>query len=79
MTIQLSITDELVRQAQELGLTAPDCFERILRDEIGKRHRRWSEVMRELQERPEPDGLSMEEIAEEVRAYRAEKRARAAL
>ncbi len=79
MTIHMSIPDELVRQAEELGLTAPDCFEQILREEIGKRHRRWSEIMRELDERPESDGMSMNEIADEVRAYRAEQRAQAAL
>ena len=77
--IAVSLPEDLAREAGEAGLLAPEQLERLLREEMERRKQgRWAEALRELNERPEPDGMSMEEIAEEVRAYRAEQRMRVA-
>lgn len=71
--IAVLLPEELAREA---GLLALEQMERLLREEIEKRKRnRWAAVERELNEPIVPGGISMEEIADEVRAYRAERRA----
>ncbi len=76
--IAFSLPEELAQQAREAGLLEPEQIERLLLDEIERRKQgKWPEILRELSERPEPDGMSMQEIAEEVRAVRAERHAQA--
>ena len=73
-TIELTLPDELVQDAQKAGLLKPGAIEHLLREELRKRA---GEELRALWTRAPQEKLTPEieqEIVAEVKAARAEKR-----
>jgi Arc/MetJ family transcription regulator len=75
-TVQITLPDQLVQEAQRAGLLSPRAIERWLRDQL--KARRVDELfsaMDRMAAVDEPAVMSPEEIAEEIRVMRAERRA----
>ncbi len=75
-TVQINLPDELARDAQAAGLLTPEALEQILREQLRKRA---GEELRAMWRRSPAGELTPEieqEIVEEVRAVRAERRKR---
>jgi hypothetical protein len=75
-TIQLTLPDDLARKATEAGLLSAEAIQEMLREQL---LRRAGESLREIHRRLPCEDLTPEieqEVAEAVRAYRAERRAR---
>jgi microcompartment protein CcmL/EutN len=75
-TVQLSLPDDLARQATEAGLLSAEAIQEMLREQL---LRRAGESLQEIHNRMPREELTPEieeEIFEAVRAYRAERRAR---
>lgn len=75
MEITLNLPDELARRAQNEGLLSAEAMQRMLEDTL---RRAAGQRLLEIADRVHAAGIapmSEEEIAAEVRAYRAEKRA----
>jgi hypothetical protein len=77
-TVQITLPDELAQKADSAGLLSPEAIEHMLREQL---RRRAGEELRAMWERLPLDEITPEmeqEIVDEVRAYRAEKRRRGA-
>jgi len=75
-TIRINLPDQLADEAQRAGLLAPVRVERWLREQLGaRRTSEWFEAMDRMAAVDEPPAMSPEEVAEEIRAMRAERRA----
>ena len=75
-TIELTLPDELVQDAQKAGLLQPEAIEQLLREELRKRA---GETLRELWARRPAEALTdkiEQEIVAEVKAARAKRRQR---
>ncbi len=75
-TVQITLPDTLAQDAQAAGLLTPERMEGILREQL---RRRAVESLKEMWQRlPAQEVPPAEEqmIVDEVRAYRAEKRAK---
>ena len=73
-TVQISLPDELAKEANNAGLLSPTAIETMLREQL---RRRAGESLRNLWARASKEELTPEieqEIVQEVRAVRAERR-----
>jgi hypothetical protein len=76
--IQISLPDEVAQRARHAGLLSDSAIQQLLEEAMRRRAgRALIEVARGLQDAAIP-AMSMEEIDAEVKAARAERRARAA-
>jgi hypothetical protein len=76
-TVQITLPDQLAQEAQRAGLLSPHAIERWLREELKARHA--DELFAAIDRMAavtEPAAMSPEEVAEEIRAMRAERRAK---
>ncbi len=74
-TIQIDLPDETVKAAQEAGLLTPQALARLIAEAV--RRRQAIDSLLSIADRVAATGIpsmSMEEINEEVRAVRAERR-----
>ncbi len=74
-TVQITLPDQLAQEAQRAGLLSQGAIERWLREQL--RARQVSELfsaMDRMAAVDEPGTMSPEQIAEEIRAMRAERR-----
>lgn len=76
--IKLSLPDSVAREAREAGLLAPEAIEALLREAI--RRRALNELQEAMDRMAAVEGPPMtpQEIQEEIKAARAERRAREA-
>jgi len=75
-TVQITLPDQLAQEAQKAGLLSPDALERWLREQLkAQRTAEFLSVLEKLDAQGSPDYMSPEEVAEEIRTMRAEKRA----
>lgn len=76
--LTVTLPDDLAREARTAGLLAPDALERLLRDAV--RQRAIEELKQAMDRMAAVEGpvMTPEEIQEEIRAARAERRAREA-
>lgn len=77
-TVQITLPDELAQKAASAGLLSPEAMEAMLREQL---RRQAADALRAMWERAPSDELTPEieqEIADEVRAVRAERRRRGA-
>lgn len=75
-TLQIDLPDQLAQEARRAGLLSPDVIERWLREQLrSKRVDALFTAMNRMAAVAEPAALSPEEVAEEIRAMRAERRA----
>jgi FKBP-type peptidyl-prolyl cis-trans isomerase (trigger factor) len=78
ITVQITLPDELAQKAASAGLLSADAMEAMLREQL---RRRAGDALQALWQRLPADELTPEieqEIVEEVRQVRAERRLRGA-
>jgi hypothetical protein len=76
-TIQLTLPDQLAQEAEQAGLLSPEALEEWLRKQLrAKAAEQLFAVMDRMAAVDDPTYMSPEEVAEEIRAMRAEKRAK---
>ena len=77
-TLEISLPDSLVKEAQQAGLLSSEMIEALLRDAI--RRRALDELREAMSRMAGVSGAVMtpDEIQEEIKAARAERRAREA-
>jgi hypothetical protein len=77
-TVQITLPDQLAAEAQRAGLLTPARIERFLREQLkSQRVDELFEVMAQADTVDEPV-MTPEQVAEEIRQMRAERRAAAA-
>ena len=79
-TVEISLPDQLAAEAQEAGLLSSERLEALLREQLRKQ--RVDELFAAMDRAaavPDPPPMSPEEIAEEIQAMRAERRAKSVL
>ena len=75
-TIQLTLPDQLAQEAQRAGLLSPESLEEMLRKQLkAKAAGELIALLDKLDATNSEDYMSPEDVAEEFRAMRAEKRA----
>lgn len=77
-TVQITLPDELAQKAASAGLLSAEAIEAMLREQL---RRQAADALRAMWERAPADELTPEieqEIVDEVRAARAERRRRGA-
>jgi hypothetical protein len=75
-TIQITLPDQLAQEAQQAGLLSPQLLEKWLRDQLrARRVDQLFSAMDRMGSLEEPAIMSPEEVAEEIAAMRAERRA----
>jgi hypothetical protein len=76
-TVQITLPDQLAQEAQRAGLLSSDTIERFLRAQLKRQHtdELFQAIDRMVAVKSEAV-LSPEEVAEEIRAMRAERRTR---
>lgn len=75
-TLEITLPDNLAKEAQQAGLLSPQAIEQLVREAIRKRA--LGELSQAMTQMAAMDGPEMtpEEIQQEIRAARAERRAR---
>jgi hypothetical protein len=75
-TVQITLPDELAREAERAGLLSSESLEELLRKQLkAKVAGDLIALLNKLDATDSKDYMSPEEVAEEIRAMRAEKRA----
>jgi len=74
LELKLNLPDELAREAREAGLLTPEAIESMLRDRLRRQAGEELRTMLERLPREEISESQMQEIVEEVRSVRAERR-----
>jgi hypothetical protein len=76
--ITITLPDDIAQAAEERGLLTSDALEQLIRAEVGRRERqRLRAMMDDLASLDEPP-LTNQELNEEIRAARVERRAKRA-
>jgi len=76
-TVQITLPDQLAQEAQRAGLLSPEIIERMLREQLKTRHvDELFQAMDRVAAIDTPAVMSPEEVAEEIRVMRAERRAK---
>jgi hypothetical protein len=74
-TVQINLPDQLAQEAQLAGLLTSDTIERILREQLKNQHQNeLFDAMKRMAAVNTPTAMSPEEVAEEIRVMRAERR-----
>jgi hypothetical protein len=75
-TVQITLPDELAEKAQSAGLLSSEGLEDLLRRQLkAKAEGDLIALLEKLDAADSGDSMSPEDVAEEIRAMRAEKRA----
>ena len=76
-TVQITLPDQLAQEAQRAGLLSQPALEKLLREQLQTKHLdEFFAAMERMQQVTEPSAMSPEEVAAEMRAMRAERRAK---
>jgi uncharacterized protein YnzC (UPF0291/DUF896 family) len=77
-TVEINLPDSLAKEAKDAGLLTPEAVEQMVREAI--RRRALKELKQAMDRMAAVEGpvMTPEEIQEEIRAARAERRAREA-
>lgn len=76
-TVQITLPDQLAREAQNAGLLTSATIERMLREQLKtQRVDELFEAMDRMAAVDTPAAMSPEEVAEEIRVMRTERRAK---
>jgi hypothetical protein len=77
-TVQIELPDQLVQEAQRAGLLSPGVLEELLREKLrAKNLKKLFSAMDSIAATNDLPYMSPEEVAEEIKIMRAEKRASA--
>lgn len=75
-TVEITLPDQLAKDAQRAGLLTPERIELLLREELkAQRVEELFAAMQRMDRLAEPAAMSPEEVAAEIAALRAERRA----
>jgi len=75
-TVQITLPDQLAQEAERAGLLSPESLEDLLRKQLkAKAAAELVAMLDRLDAAGNEDYMSPEEVAEEIKAMRAEKRA----
>ena len=78
-TVHINLPDQLAQEAKQAGLLSEAALEKLLREQLqAKRQDEFFAALERMERTPEPPVMSPEDVAEEIRAMRAERRAKAA-
>ena len=78
-TVCITLPDQLAQEAKQAGLLSEAALEKLLREQLQARHQdAFFAAMERMAQTTEPPAMTPEDVAEEIRAMRAERRARAA-
>ncbi len=76
-TVQINLPDQLVQEAQLAGLLTSDTIERMLREQLKTQHQdELFDAIKRMAAVDISNAMSPEEVAEEIRVMRAERRAK---
>lgn len=76
-TVQITLPDQLAQEAQRAGLLTSEIIERMLREQLRTQHvDELFQAMDRMAAIDAPAAMSPEEVAEEIRVMRAERRAK---
>ena len=79
LELKLNLPDDLAKRAQSAGLLTPEAIESMLREQLkAQRMGELFAAMDRMAVVDEPPAMSPEEVAEEIRVMRAERRVKAA-
>ena len=77
--LKLNLPDDLAKRAQTAGLLTPEAIESMLREHLKAEHLdELFAAMDRMAAVAEPSAMSPEDVAEEIRVMRAERRAQMA-
>lgn len=77
-TIQFTLPDQLAQEAERAGLLSASSLEKLLRDQLkAQAADELFAAMDRMAAVDDPSYMSPEEVAEEIKAMRAERRAKA--
>ncbi|MEW6307237.1 MAG: hypothetical protein AB1705_27605 [Verrucomicrobiota bacterium] len=77
-TVRITLPDQLAQEAKQAGLLSQATLEKLLREQLRARHLdEFFAAMERMEQVAEPPVMSPEELTEEIRAIRAEQRAKA--
>jgi hypothetical protein len=75
-TVQITLPDQLAQEAERAGLLSPESLEELLRKQLkAKAAAELVAMLDRLDAAGNEDYMSPEEVAEEIKAMRAERRA----
>jgi hypothetical protein len=78
-TVQITLPDALAQEAQRAGLLSPPRVERWLREQLNAEHvGELFGAIERMNATPTPPAMSPDEVANEIAAMRAERRAKSA-
>lgn len=76
-TVEITLPDQLAQEAQRAGLLTPERIELMLREELkAQRVENLFAAMQRMDRVAEPTSMGPEDVAAEIAAMRAERRAR---
>jgi hypothetical protein len=74
-TIEITLPDQLAQEAKRAGLLSSSAIERWIREQLEARHTdEFFAAMDRMAAVDEPAAMSPEQVAEEIRAMRSERR-----
>ena len=77
-TVQITLSDQLAQEAQRAGLLSQAAMEKLLREQLQVRRRdEFFSAIERMAQVTDPAVMTPEEVAEEIRAMRVERRAKA--
>lgn len=77
-TVKITLPDQLAQEAQRAGLLSQTALEKWLRAQLRAQHQdELFAALERMAQVAEPPAMSPEDVAEEMRAMRAERRAKA--
>ena len=78
-TVRITLPDQLAQEAKQAGLLSEAALEKLLREQLqARRQDAFFTGLERMEQTPEPPAMSPEDVAEEIRAMREARRARAA-
>jgi hypothetical protein len=74
--VKISLPDDVASDAERAGLLAPEILSEILRRELARKgtEDKFFEIVEKLHALPDPEPMTPEQVADEIRAMRAERR-----
>jgi hypothetical protein len=77
-TVQINLPDQLVQEAKQAGLLSEAALEKLLREQLQTRRQdAFFMALERMEQTPEPTVMSPEDVADEIRAMREARRAKA--
>jgi hypothetical protein len=78
-TVRINLPDQLAQEAERAGLLSQAALERLLREQLQiRRQDAFFTALERMEQTTEPPAMSPEDVADEIRAMRVERRAKAA-